>query len=212
MNQTTLSEPKHTSRLRRWKAALIFTNSPESAARERSCKRNRALPPGYRFERLQPAEPIQADIRDRCFVLIASDGAPVLYGSPAHDVESTIRCAFDGAGAAQGALTGSLEGYCERKVPDDMRKWSIIDVRLKPYYRTLAAADGTSDESDAMYGGIVAATNAGWLHYYLHVNRWHRWVTPYPAVWASITALAIATIPPAWAKLAALIKTMFSSE
>ncbi|MYH31706.1 MAG: hypothetical protein F4137_23355 [Acidobacteria bacterium] len=191
---------------------MIFTNSPESAARERSCTKNRALPPGYRFERLQPEEPIQADIKDQCFVLIASDGAPVLCGSPGHDVESTIRCAFDGAGAARGALTGSFEGYCEREVPDDLKKWAIVDVRLKPHYRTPANGDGTTDESEAMYGGIVDATNAGWLHYKLHVNWWHRWITPYPAVWASITALAIATIPPAWAKLAALIKAIISSE
>lgn len=208
MTQTTLSGPPRPSLLRRWKAAVIFTRSPESAARERNYTKNRALPPGYKFEKGLPTDGIRSDIADQCLTLLAADGAPTLVGRPGNDVRNTIRCLFDGAGVDRGTIEGSFEGYAEREVPDDLKKWVILDVRLRRWYRAPADAEKNTDESDAMYGGIEAATNAGWLHYYLHVNWWHRWVTPYPAVWASIVALGIATVPPAWAKIAALIKAL----
>ena len=210
MTESTLSGPPRPSVLRRWKAAVIFTRSPESAARERSHTKNRALPPGYKFEKVLPTEGIPTESVNQCLTLRAADGAPVLVGRPVNDVESTMRCLYDGAGAARGTIEGSFEGYAGRKVPDDAKKWGILDVRLRPWYRTPADAQGNTKESDAVYGGIEAATNAGWLHYYLHVNWWHRWVTPHPAIWASIVALGIATIPGAWAKIAALIDALES--
>ena len=208
MTQTTLSGPPRPSLLRRWKAAVIFTRSPESAARERNYTKNRALPPGYKFEKGLPTDGIRSDIADQCLTLLAADGAPTLVGRPGNDVRNTIRCLFDGAGVALGKIEGSFEGYAGRDVPDDLKKWFILDVRLRPWFPVPADGDKNTDEAEAVYGGIVAGTNAGWLHYYLHVNWWHRWVTPYPAVWASIVALSIATIPPAWAKIAALIKAL----
>lgn len=208
MTQPMLSGPPGPSLIRRWKAEVLFTRSPESAARERNYRKNRALPRGYKFEKGLPTDGIRPDIADQCLTLLAADGAPILVGAPGNDVRSRIRCLFDGTGVARGTIEGSFEGYVERKLPDDMKKWIILDVRLRRWYRTPADTEGNTGESEAVYGGIEAATNAGWLHYYLHVNWWHRWVTPYPAVWASLVALGIATIPPAWAKVAALIKAL----
>lgn len=208
MNQNALSSPPRPSWLRRWKAAVIFTRSPESAAHEMKRTKNRALPRGYKFKsgHLSTTEPRQLD--NAWFVLTASDGTPVLSSTPGNDVMTTIRCLYDDAGAVRGTIEGSFEGYCEREVPEDAKKWIILDVRLKPWFRGPADESGTTQESDAVYGGIVKATNAAWLHYYLHVNRWHRWVTPYPALWAAVVALGIATVPPAWAKLGPVIEKL----
>ena len=141
MTQTTLSEPPRPSLLRSWKAAVIFTRSPESAARERNYTKNRALPPGYKFEKGLPTDEIGPDIPDQYFMLLAADGAPILVGKPGNDVTTTIRCLFDGAGVDRGTIEGSFEGYAEREVPDDLKKWIILDVRLRRWYRAPADAE-----------------------------------------------------------------------
>ena len=210
MTQTTLAGPPRPSLLRRWKSRVIFTRSPESAARERNYTKNRALPPGYKFEKGLPTDGIQPAIADQCLTLLAADGTPILVGRPGNKVRDTILCLFNGAGVARGTIQGSFEGYAKREVPADLKKWVILDIRLQRWYPAPADAEKNRDKSEAVYGGIEAATNAGWLHYYLHVKWWHRWITPYPAVWASIVALSIATLPPAWAKITALIKALAS--